>query len=276
MTRIAQTGYSPILLSNRDKELLNLVAFNHINHSINLVSPKKCLIISIKLLMSSSCDSLMNIYGFTHLTSGKTLLNRFTLCKVLNSHVFVAFDSELGFKVVIKQAQQQQLQREWSCTNQCYSSNIIKPFACLPSLLVLPYIEGENLLSFTNEQTSLFIELIPQIVQAIQDVHHADWVHGDIKPSNFLYTPDNHLITLIDFGAAMPINTPRSMLDEWQLTPGFSSKANYQGIGVITPKDDWYALRSWLAQIDDSLLSITDKYWRLHWARWLDSQCSSY
>jgi len=216
----------------------------------------------------------MNIKELTPLIPGKVLLNRFILLEKLAPHIFVALDYESGNKVVLKQAQEAQLQRELHCMMDCTSPYTIQPLAHFPTLLVLPYIEGRSLLTFNLEQSSLFIAIIPQLVRAIQSVHQAGWVHGDIKPSNVLYLSKYQLITLIDFGAAQPANTPLSILDEWQLTPGFTSVLKRQGIGIIEAKDDWYALKQWLEQIDHASLSNRDKHQFLNWTRWLHSKCN--
>ena len=215
----------------------------------------------------------MDTNDLNHFVLGKVLLNRFTLHQALKPHVFVALDSESSNTVVLKYAPKEQLQREWNSMKQCSSPYVIEPLARFESLLILPYIEGQSLLAFTLAQTSLFIDIMPQIAKAIHNVHQSGWVHGDIKPSNVLYSPKNRLITLIDFGAARPVNTPLSMLDEWQLTPGFSSSIKHEGVGTITAKDDWYALKKWLAQIDDASLSSKDKHRRMDWTRWLGKQC---
>lgn len=216
----------------------------------------------------------MNIKELPPLIRGEILLNRFILLEKLTPHVFVALDNESGNKVVVKQTQEAQRQREWHSMMECSSPYIIQPLTHFPKLLVLPYIEGKSLLTFSVAQSSLFITIIPQLVRAIHSVHQAGWVHGDIKPSNVLYLSQYQVITLIDFGAALPVNTPLSTLDEWQLTPGFTSILKQQGVAIREPKDDWYALKQWLEQIDPASLSSRDKHQYLNWTRWLGSKCN--
>lgn len=203
---------------------------------------------------------------------GNELLNRFTLIEELKSRVFVAIDDFSGNKVVIKQAANEQLEREWHCMKQCHSSYVIQPIEILPSLLILPYIEGECVLTFSLNRCSLFVSCIPQIVRAIDCVHQAGWVHGDIKPSNIMFLPELGSIKLIDFGAAWPVETPLNQLSEWQLTPVFSRNTRQEGIGNVEKKDDWYALKIWLEQIDDNLLTSRDKSKLINWKKWLGNK----
>ncbi|WP_170107662.1 protein kinase family protein [Photobacterium lipolyticum] len=207
---------------------------------------------------------------------GNVLLNRFMLIEELKLRVFVAIDSFSGDKVVVKQAEDGWLEREWRCMKQCHSPYIVQPIEYLysSSLLVLPYLAGQSVLAFSFEQRSLFVSLIPQIVRAINCVHQAGWVHGDIKPSNIIYLPELELIQLIDFGASWPVDTPLSSLNEWQLTSGFSRRSKHQGIGKIEKEDDWYALENWLKQIDDNSLSVKDKRQLIYWKAWLKGKLS--
>ncbi|HZZ71672.1 MAG TPA: serine/threonine-protein kinase [Pirellulales bacterium] len=43
-----------------------------------------------------------------------------------------------------------------------------------------------------------------QTAQALEALHSAGWLHGDIKPSNIFISPDGH-VTLLDLGFAQPL-----------------------------------------------------------------------
>lgn len=211
------------------------------------------------------------------LMSGDVLADRFLIIEPLSADVFTANDQSNGSKVVIKRADNEPLQRAFRCMTQCRSPYIMNALEYLPlsSLLVMPYLHGNDLLAFSQPQRTLFLTLIAQIVRAVSHLHAQGWVHGDIKPSNVIYQAELGIIKLIDFGAAWPIDTPLTGLSQWQLTPGFSRQAKEQGIGKIGPADDWYALAQWLKQIDERALTVREKCRLRRWKRWLDKRCYS-
>lgn len=206
------------------------------------------------------------------LSTGTVLMDRFTLIEPLSPCVFVAVDGNSGQKVIAKYAAKSQVESESRCMSQCCSPYINQPIETLPEWLVLPYIRGTSVLTFTLEQRHLFMACIPYIVRAIEHVHQAGWVHGDIKPSNILYLPQFGSIKLIDFGAAWPAGTPLSQLNEWQLTLGFSRRSKQQGVGNVEPSDDWYALAKWLEQIDVNSLSAKERSQLERWKAWLNER----
>ncbi|MGF1728277.1 protein kinase domain-containing protein [Photobacterium kasasachensis] len=200
---------------------------------------------------------------------GNVLLERYILVEVLNERVFVANDDRSGRKVIVKCAEKAQIERESLCMNHCRSPYTARPIETLPNILILPYVSGKSVLTFSSDQIHLFMSLIPKIVRAIEYVHQSGWVHGDIKPSNVLYLSHLDSINLIDYGAAWPIGTPLSRLSEWQLTPGFSRSSKEMGIGSVESADDWYALAKWLKQIDASSLSVRNRLQLARWQDWL-------
>lgn len=214
----------------------------------------------------------MNVFQTVNI--GDMLLQRFTLIKKLSPHVFIATDSLSGEKIIIKQTDNEQLHREWQCMQQCQSPYIIQTveYIASSSLLVLPYLNGQSMLTFSLKQRSLFISLIPKIVRAITHIHQNGWVHGDIKPSNIIYQPALGSIKIIDFGAAWPAGTPLALLPQWQLTPQFSRENKLQGICKIEPKDDWYALSIWLEQIAQESLTLRDKSKLKNWKIWVENK----
>ncbi|KAG6888599.1 hypothetical protein C0995_007118 [Termitomyces sp. Mi166 len=82
--------------------------------------------------------------------------------------------------------------------------------------LVMDYAEGGNLWDVLESspldgrvKESDLMWWAPQLVSAIHWCHSQGFVHRDIKPHNFVLTPDAHVL-LIDFGSAAPLLPPDS------------------------------------------------------------------
>jgi serine/threonine-protein kinase len=81
-----------------------------------------------------------------------------------------------------------------------------------PPYLVFDYLDGENL-GVLLDQKKLFsidqtIEMIVNLLDALNYCHSKGVCHRDIKPENIMVGSDGHL-KIIDFGIAMTINSPR-------------------------------------------------------------------
>ena len=131
------------------------------------------------------------------------------------------------------------------------------------------YVESQDLLQLQVEQAALFLQLVPRIIRAIHFCHQNGWVHGDIKPSNVLYTPSTGAIILIDFAAALPIGMPMEELTRWEMTPSFASAEKCKGEGRVSAKDDWYALLMWLKQLENSQQIRLTRRERLRLSRYI-------
>ncbi|KAG6909772.1 hypothetical protein DXG01_015488 [Tephrocybe rancida] len=96
--------------------------------------------------------------------------------------------------------------------------------------LVMDYAEGGNLWDVlesspldgkVKEADAMW--WAPQLVSAIHWCHSQGFVHRDIKPHNFVLTPDAHVL-LIDFGSAAPLLPPdahgvQKLLKQYCLVP---------------------------------------------------------
>lgn len=67
----------------------------------------------------------------------------------------------------------------------------------------LSFIEGEVLSDKLLERLSIKEknDIVIRLEEVIRDIHSFNIVHGDIKPSNVIYTPEKD-VYLIDFGSA--------------------------------------------------------------------------
>ena len=49
------------------------------------------------------------------------------------------------------------------------------------------------------------MQIIQHVAERLEDLHHAGYVHRDLKLSNIMWLPRENRWTLIDFGCAAPI-----------------------------------------------------------------------
>jgi eukaryotic-like serine/threonine-protein kinase len=74
--------------------------------------------------------------------------------------------------------------------------------------ILMEYVEGLGLNVVLQERKDLIkgkkLILIRQMLEAIEAVHKAGYVHRDICPRNFIVSPDGNSLKLIDFGLTLP------------------------------------------------------------------------
>lgn len=226
---------------------------------------------------SSSCpsrraqDSQDNIFSQAGLNDEKLLqvfkAHGYTNLSRLSSLVFQAQHSSWGL-VTIKYAQElkhrhflkQEAEFLYSNTNFNTDSNKkdIWPNYCdyfsshKSDCLVLSYMNGKTLLEIQAD--SDLAECLPShwistLEATINQVHTLGFVHGDIKPSNIVFSPQGQA-QLIDFGSVTKIGTEHEQLRFESYTPRYSRPH------LVTSKlDDWFALAVMLEEVlDDAAL----------------------
>lgn len=73
----------------------------------------------------------------------------------------------------------------------------------LGSVLVMTYHHGDPISELIQRGGSdLAQPYIQALLQSLAELHDAGWTHGDVKPSNFIYSDATRTGTLIDFGLA--------------------------------------------------------------------------
>ena len=112
--------------------------------------------------------------------------------------------------------------------------------------LVLDYIEGETLSDLLKREGRLestrLQRLVTELLSGLDEVHSADYVHRDVKPSNIMLRKNGSSV-LLDFGAARQVLGQRSKSLTSVLTPGYAPIEQYDQKGDdIGPWTDLYAL----------------------------------
>ena len=99
--------------------------------------------------------------------------------------------------------------------------------------IVMEYVEGETLKDFLKRNGVLteseLKKILHPILEGVEEVHRADFLHRDIKPLNIIIRDEDHLPVLIDFGAARLAIGDKSGTTRAVLTPGYAPIEQYWG-----------------------------------------------
>ncbi len=115
--------------------------------------------------------------------------------------------------------------------------------------LALPWIEGETLGHLLEVSAPLSLDrtrrIITELADALDALHDAGFVHGDLAPSNILVDADDR-VTIIDLATAKRLADSPEPLDrttgiELETTPRFASPEVASGLPPA-PSSDVYAL----------------------------------
>jgi eukaryotic-like serine/threonine-protein kinase len=198
-------------------------------------------------------------YGVTYkVRDAKT--NQFFAIKTLNNQR----QQQENFKQL-----QDQLINEIIAIAQCRHRNIVHVYPQVFSedellCMVMDYIEGKDLAEYLNT-TGKFsepdaINLILQVGEALETVHHQGFLHRDIKPANILLKESDSSPVLIDFGLAREYNPKslRSMTDA--KTECFAPIEQYQRNGNFGAWTDIYALAATLYVLVTAKLPLSSTF----------------
>lgn len=149
------------------------------------------------------------------LARGQMLADRYEVEQLVGrgaqGRVFLAQDLLLGRRVVLKEVQvdRQDALQEARLAGGLEHPNIVRVYDVIPrrdsAVLVSEYVAGGTLATRIEEEgpldASAGLQLIDQLLAALEAVHERGIVHMDIKPSNILLTPQGQA-KLADFGIA--------------------------------------------------------------------------
>ncbi len=112
--------------------------------------------------------------------------------------------------------------------------------------IVMEYAEGETLSEFLQSRGVLSAAELKAILYPILDglelVHRADFLHRDIKPGNIIIRDEDHSPVLLDFGAARQAIGTKSRSITSIVTPGYAPIEQYSPRGDQGAWTDIYAL----------------------------------
>ena len=112
--------------------------------------------------------------------------------------------------------------------------------------IVMEYAEGETLSQVLRSRKTLneadLKAILYPILDGLELVHGADFLHRDIKPGNIIIRDEDRSPVLLDFGAARQAIGARSRSVTSIITPGYAPIEQYSSRGDQGPWTDVYAL----------------------------------
>ncbi len=112
--------------------------------------------------------------------------------------------------------------------------------------IVMEYVEGETLSAYLERKGTLseaeLKALLYPLLDGLEVVHKADFLHRDIKPGNIVLRDADHSPVLLDFGAARQAIGAKSRSVTSIVTPGYAPIEQYSSRGHQGAWTDLYAL----------------------------------
>lgn len=193
---------------------------------------------------------------------GEKLSSRYKIIRPIGqggmANVFLADDLILDRQVAVKLLRYdfqddkdaiRRFQREAMSASQLLHHNIVEVYDVDEEdgqqYIVMEYVNGTDLKSFIREKSPISLELsvniMSQILSAIDLAHRSNIIHRDIKPQNILLTKDNKA-KMTDFGIAIAL-TDTSITQTNTLLGSVHYLSPEQARGNnATTKSDIYAL----------------------------------
>lgn len=182
--------------------------------------------------------------------------------------VWAAYDSVMGRPVAIKSLHPQlignpailaRFQNEASTLAHLQHPNIVQLYDYLEeeggAYLVMEYVEGQPLDEFIAKTSgpipeALAFNLFFQMLKGLEFAHSKGVIHRDVKPSNFLVTPDKR-VKVLDFGIAKLLESGGKHLTKTGTRLGtvfYMSPEQVQG-QAVDQRSDIYSLGVTLFQM---------------------------
>jgi serine/threonine protein kinase len=114
-----------------------------------------------------------------------------------------------------------------------------------PRFVVMPYVEGISIAAalqaagrFMAPQALWFVR---QTAEALEALHQAGWLHGDVKPANIIVSASGHT-TLVDLGLARSLDTTRSSMEAFTGSMSYACPEAFNANVPFSPVSDVYSL----------------------------------
>jgi len=188
---------------------------------------------------------------------GSKLADRFTVDRQLGEggmgRVFSAFDATLQTHVALKilgsltPRSIAAIKREFRSAAELAHPNLVRLhelfFDGVEWFFTMDLVDGLTLRAALRQARAAgrdpLLDLFRQLAFALQALHGAGVLHGDLKPSNFLITKDDQRIVLLDFGLARPPGAS-SRDHQFAGTPEYMAPEQAQGKD-LNEAADWYS-----------------------------------
>jgi hypothetical protein len=189
--------------------------------------------------------------------------------------VYEAVDATRGERVALKtiasggSANFEALKREFRVAADIHHRNLIDLFELMEVdglvFFTMELCRGTDFVAHVRggperERDDRLRALVPQLLEAVDQLHLTGVVHGDLKPANVLVEPDGRLVVL-DFGVA------RSVLDRtagvaWAGTPHYMSPEQLRG-EVAGFASDRFAVGMILYEALTGTLPFVEDPWKI-------------
>ncbi len=114
--------------------------------------------------------------------------------------------------------------------------------------LVMEYVDGTPITQYADRNElglDARLDLLGQVLEAVQAAHRQLVVHRDLKPANVLVTEteDGPRVKLLDFGIAklldnsLPVTRPETRTGHYLMTPSYAAPEQITGRDVTTATD---------------------------------------
>lgn len=127
-------------------------------------------------------------------------------------------------------------------------------------MMVLEYVEGDNLDDVLRAQGSLDVETVidigTQLTLAIQYLHQNGFIHRDLKPANVMMQPSGD-VKLIDFGLARSLEVLAERGTRVRGSPAYMAPEQFTG-DLLSGATDIYALGVSLFELTAGRLPFID------------------